>query len=184
MSTENFEPFYDWQDVTDPENPQPGAKRITSGDLIRYEKGIEKNENKIDVVLQEIPVAISEGLSNIANGYTEVAVWPDTDSDGLYWFRQGGQLVESDIPGLYEIDPNATPLPNFEIPSGIMINVNEVQGAYVRPSASTDLVVTFTGYSDPQAVAIENDRWEKLITPVPSGGRTNSTLVRRSGQWI
>lgn len=184
MTNGGFEPYLGWINVADPENPPAGAKRITSEDLLRYENGIEDNENTIQQVISEIPPAINQGLAEIADGYAESAIWPDTNSDGLYFFRQGGQLVESEIPGLFDINPNVTPKPNYEIPEGVMVIANEESNAYTRPSDEPRIVVTFVGYSDPAAVALEGDRWDKLVDPVPVGGRTNSTLVRRSGAWV
>lgn len=47
-------------------------------------------------------------------------------------------------------------------PAGTMIACNESGGNYVRPTSRADIVVVFTGASDPGAVALENDRWERL----------------------
>lgn len=48
------------------------------------------------------------------------------------------------------------------IPPGTMIVCTESGGGYVRPTSRADIVVVFTGASDPGAVALENDRWERL----------------------
>lgn len=162
MADFEFEPYLGWQNVIDPENPQPGAKRITKDDLLRYERGLEDAEQAIKGVYAEIPVAINSNLSSVTEALGGSAIWPDLTTDGLYLFRQGGQLVESDVPGLYVIQPDIPVMPNFEIPSGVMIAVNEVGGTYTRPTDSPHIVCVFTGVSDPGAVALENDRWEKL----------------------
>lgn len=47
-------------------------------------------------------------------------------------------------------------------PTSGLVPVYEINGAYTRPDTSTKVSYIFTGYSDPGAVALENDRWEKL----------------------
>lgn len=47
-------------------------------------------------------------------------------------------------------------------PTSGLVPVYEVNGSYTRPDTSTKVSYIFTGYSDPGAVALENDRWEKL----------------------
>lgn len=48
------------------------------------------------------------------------------------------------------------------IPAGSVINVKEVGGSYTRPTARTDVCVIFTGVSDPNLVALDGDKWDRL----------------------
>lgn len=61
-----------------------------------------------------------------------------------------------------QLDAATTPPTIEELPPGVMVACNESGGAYTRPTDRTDIVVVFTGADDPGAVALENDRWERL----------------------
>lgn len=43
-----------------------------------------------------------------------------------------------------------------------MVPAYEVGGKYVRPTQDPGVCVVFTGFTDPGAVAFENDRWDRL----------------------
>lgn len=49
-----------------------------------------------------------------------------------------------------------------DLPAGSVIHVAESGGAYVRPTARTDVCVIFTGTVDPVAVALNGDKWDKI----------------------
>lgn len=49
-----FEPYLDWVDVPNPAQPPAGAKMITASDLLRYEQGIEANEQDIATVAEAL----------------------------------------------------------------------------------------------------------------------------------
>jgi len=48
------------------------------------------------------------------------------------------------------------------LPAGSTITVVESGGAYIRPTARTDIIVRFQGSANPGSVALENDEWVKL----------------------
>lgn len=54
-----FDPYLDWVDVPNPAQPPLGAKMITASDLLRYEQGIEANEQDI--------ATVAEGLNSKAD---------------------------------------------------------------------------------------------------------------------
>lgn len=176
-----FDPKFNWIDVEDPDNPPAGASKITANDLKRYEKGIEDAEQAIDQLLTVISDEIDLQVGTLSEGIADSAIWPDTKHPGLYWFRQGGQLVESDIPGLYVIDPNQAPKPNYEIPAGVVVQTLETNGSYIRPTNDTNVVCTFVGSSDPLSIALAGDRWDK--TPTAEG--TNIIqYIKINGEWV
>lgn len=47
--------------------------------------------------------------------------------------------------------------------SGLVPVYESASGTYTRPNNSKTISYVFTGYSDPGNVALENDRWEKLV---------------------
>lgn len=176
-----FDPKFNWIDVEDPNNPPAGASKITANDLKRYEQGIEDAEKAIDQLLTVISDEINVQVGSLTEGLADSAIWPDTRNPGLYWFRQGGQLVESGTPGLYLIDPTQTPMPNYEIPSGVMVQTLESGGSYIRPTNDTNVVCTFVGTSDPLSVALDGDRWDK--TPATAGANIIQ-YIKINGEWV
>lgn len=176
-----FEPKYDWVDVADPNNPPSNASKITANDLKRYEQGLEDAEQAIDQTLSTIADEINTQLSVVTEDIAESALWPDASNPGLYWFRQGGQLVPSGTTGLYDIDPNFSPMPNYEIPNGVIVQVMEANNTYVRPTNEVNVVCTFVGVGDPITIAFNGDRWDK----VPTGtGESIIQFIKINGTWV
>lgn len=46
---------------------------------------------------------------------------------------------------------------------GSMIVVNQSGTSYTRPSSDPNIVYVFTGTADPGSVALENDRWDRIV---------------------
>lgn len=177
-----YDPKRDWVDVADPDNPPPGASKITKADLMRYEDGLEDAETAINGLITVISDEISTQVSELTEGIAESALWPDTANPGLYFFRQGGQLIPSSVPGLYDINPDQPPMPNFEIPTGVMIQAMEsTNGTYVRPSDDVNVRCTFVGVNDPISVAFNGDRWDKVPAVIANG---ISQYIKINGAWV
>lgn len=45
-----FDPYYGWVDIVDPDNPPEGAKLIAASDLLRYENGLEQAKNELNSI--------------------------------------------------------------------------------------------------------------------------------------
>lgn len=93
-----------------------------------------------------------------------------TFSIGDWIISRGGSVyicTAAGTPGTWAHIPNTTyilgKIADIEyIAPGSMVNVSESGGTYTRPTARTDICVTFTGTSDPGSVALPGDKWDRI----------------------
>lgn len=97
-----FDPYLGWVDVPNPAQPPAGAKMIMASDLLRYEQGIEANEQEISTVAEALNTK-----ADLVDGLVSESQLPpahlveDPDSPGFY-------LSGADTLGnrLVSVDPN------------------------------------------------------------------------------
>lgn len=90
-----YEPKLDWLDVVDPDNPPPGAERVTAAALVRMETGIDEATDVAEEALDRVVAVERPASFNLAVAFSEA----EADS------------IISAYPGSYVIIADASPPP-------------------------------------------------------------------------